>query len=70
MHYRYTGTIDLYDLEGNHLQVPFEFTHKYQLVHCNVKSYALDYIFNNNLAATKYCRIGTIGYKMTGENEC
>lgn len=69
MCYSYTGNIDIYDLEGNYLQVLFEFTHKDQLVHCNVKAYALDYIFNNNLAPASYCRIGTVGYKMTGENE-
>lgn len=70
MHYRYTGTIDLYDLEGNHLPMTFEFVHEEQLIHCFVKHYALNYIFNNNLAPASYCRIGTMGYKMTGENEC
>ena len=69
MHYRYTGTIDLYGLEGNHLPMTFEFVHEEQLIHYFVKAYALNYIFNNNLAPVSYCRIGTMGYKMIGENE-
>lgn len=64
MHYKYKGSISLYNLEDDHLEASFEFTHKDQLVHCNVKAYALDYIFNNNLAPTNYCRIGTMDYNM------
>lgn len=62
MIYKYTGTIELSDLEDNSITVPFE--HEEQLIHCFVKHYAIQYVFNNNLAPTSYCRIGSMGYKM------
>ena len=65
MYYKYTGTIQLFNLNDDMLSVPFEFTHTDQMVHCNVKYMALEFIFNNNLISSLYCRIGCMDYKMT-----
>lgn len=64
MKYSYTGTIELSDLEDNSITVPFEFEHEEQLIHCFVKHYAISHVFDNNLAPTSYCRIGSMGYRM------
>lgn len=64
MRYKYTGTIEVSDLEDNSLTVPFEFEHTEQLVHTFVRHYAVEYVFNNSLTPTSYCRIGTLGYRM------
>lgn len=64
MKYKYTGTIELSDLEDNSIIVPFEFTHTDQMVHTHVKHHALELIFNNNLISSLYCRIGCMDYSM------
>lgn len=64
MRYKYTGNIELSDLEDKSLTVEFQFEHEEQLIHTFVKHYAVSYVFDNNLAPTSYCRIGTLGYSM------